>query len=85
MTFNIDFNEAVNLRNAGVSALIQNLGKENAAKFISLFNYYAFNADDENLLIRDYTEWRKTQSWYNSSSVDEIFGLAVNRERNKRA
>ena len=40
MTLSIDYKEAVELRNAGVTALINNLGEEKTAKFISLFSYY---------------------------------------------
>ena len=72
MILNIDYREAVELRNAGITALIDNLGEENTAKFISLFNYYTVNADSEDLLVKDYTEWRKTQSWYNEITLDEL-------------
>ena len=69
---NIDYKDAIELRNAGIKALVKNLGEENTAKFISLFNYYTVNTDSDGLLIKDYTEWRKTQSWYNDVTLDEI-------------
>jgi len=72
MTLSIDYKEAVELRNAGVSALMNNLGAEKTAKFISLFSYYNVNPDSEDLLVKDYTEWRKTQSWYNETPLDEL-------------
>ena len=72
MTLNIDYKEAIELRNAGVTALINNLGEEKTAKFISLFSYYTVTTDSEDLLVKDYTEWRKTQSWYNETTLDEL-------------
>jgi len=75
--FNIDYKDAVKLRNEGMNALVENLGKENAIKFISLFNYYTINTDSEELLIKDYTEWRKTQSWYNDVTLDELLKEAA--------
>jgi len=74
MTLSIDYKEAVELRNAGVTALINNLGEEKTAKFISLFSYYTITitTDSEDLLVKDYTEWRKTQSWYNETPLDEL-------------
>jgi len=77
MILNIDYKEAVKLRNAGVTALINNLGAEDTAKFISLFNYYTVKTDSEDLLVRDYTEWRKTQPWYNDISLDELLDEAT--------
>jgi hypothetical protein len=80
MIFNIDYKDAVELRNAGINTLIKNLGEENAAKFIALFNYYTINTDSEDLLIKDYTEWRKTQSWYNDITLDELLQEAAEAE-----
>ena len=74
---NIDYEEAVKLRNAGVTALINNLGAEDTAKFISPFNYCTVKTDSEDLLVRDYTEWRKTQHWYNDISLDELLDEAA--------
>ena len=76
MILNIDYQEAIDLRNAGVDALIKNLGEENTAKFISLFNYYSVDTDSDDLLVKDYTEWRKTQSWYNDMPLEEILDIA---------
>jgi len=77
MIGNIDYTEAVEIRNAGITALIDNLGEANTAKFISLFNYYTVNTDGDDLLVKDYTEWRKTQSWYNEIPLDELLGEAA--------
>ena len=77
MILNIDYQEAIELRNAGVTALIDSLGEENTAKFLSLFNYYTVNSDSEYLLVKDYTEWRKTQSWYNEICLDELLDEAI--------
>ena len=79
--FNIDYKDAIELRNAGINALVKNLGEENAVKFISLFNYYTINTDNDDLLIRDYTEWRKTQSWYNDTTLDDLLTNAAEYER----
>ncbi|MDR1148797.1 MAG: hypothetical protein LBK66_09220 [Spirochaetaceae bacterium] len=85
MTLNIDYNEAVQIRNAGINALRQTLGEEMTAKFIALFNYYNINKDDsEDLYIKDYTEWRKTQSWYNNQTVEELFEQAAEYEKSYR-
>jgi hypothetical protein len=81
MTLNIDYNEAVQIRNAGVNALKRTLGEEMTAKFIALFNYYSVNKDSEDLYIKDYTEWRKTQSWYNNLTVKELFEQAAEYEK----
>ena len=83
MMINIDYRDAVELRNAGINVLIKNLGEENAAKFISLFNYYTVNANSDDLLIKDYTEWRKTQSWYNDITLDELLKEVIEYEKNQ--
>jgi hypothetical protein len=81
MTLNIDYSEAVQIRNAGVNALRRTLGEEMTAKFIALFNYYSINKDSEDLYVKDYTEWRKTQSWYNNLTVEELFEQAAEYEQ----
>jgi hypothetical protein len=77
MILNIDYKEAIELRNAGTAALISNLGEEGTAKFISLFNYYTVDTNNEDLLVKDYTEWRKTQPWYNDTSLEELLDEAA--------
>ena len=72
MTLSIDYKEVIELRNAGITALINNLGEEKTSKFISLFSYYTGTTDSEDLLVKDYTKWRKTQSWYNETILDEL-------------
>ena len=62
----------MNLRDNGVNALKQALGEDQTRKFLALFNYYDINDVSEELLIKDYTEWRRTQSWYNDYDMDEM-------------
>ncbi|GBR76283.1 hypothetical protein NO2_0855 [Candidatus Termititenax persephonae] len=53
------------LRNKGLNVLIDNLGKVDAERFISLINRDTF----------DYTEWRK--DLFNNLSVKELSVLAM--------
>ncbi|MDR2901301.1 MAG: hypothetical protein LBV20_07275 [Treponema sp.] len=69
---NLNYNDALILRNNGINALIQSLGEEQTRKFLALFNYYDINAESEELLVKDYTEWRRTQSFYNDPDMDEV-------------
>jgi hypothetical protein len=84
MALNIDYNEAAQIRNAGINALRQTLGEEMTAKFIALFNYYNINKDSEDLYVKDYTEWRKTQSWYNNLTVEDLFEQAAEYEKSNQ-
>jgi hypothetical protein len=83
MKLNLNYNDALILRDNGINALIQALGEEQTRKFLALFNYYDMNADSEELLVKDYTEWRRTQSWYNDPDMDEM--LEYFKEHPERA
>ncbi len=71
MKLNLNYNDALILRDNGIKALIQALGEEQTRKFLALFNYYDINAESEELLVKDYTEWRRTQSFYNDPDMNE--------------
>ncbi|GBR74759.1 hypothetical protein NO1_1883 [Candidatus Termititenax aidoneus] len=58
------------LRNKGLNVLIDNLGKVDAERFISLINHDTF----------DYTEWRK--DLFNNLSVKELSALAMQEYKN---
>ncbi|MDR0685386.1 MAG: hypothetical protein LBF83_09705 [Spirochaetaceae bacterium] len=58
------------LRNMGMQVLVNNLGKVEAEKFISLINREPF----------DYTEWQK--DLFNNMSVKELSSLAMKSYKN---
>ena len=35
-------------------------------------NYYEVSDTSKELLLKDYTEWRRTQSFYNDPNMDDI-------------
>ena len=72
MQLNLNYKDALILRDNGINALKQTLGEDQTRKFLAMFNYYNISVDSEELLIKDYTEWRRTQSWYNDPDIDEI-------------
>jgi hypothetical protein len=72
MQLNLNYKDAIILRDNGVRALQQALGEDQARKFLSMFNYYNISPVSEELQVKDYTEWRRTQSWYNDPDMDEI-------------
>ena len=72
MQLNLNYKDALILRDNGINALKQALGEDQTRKFLAMFNYYNISVDSEELLIKDYTEWRRTQSWYNDPDIDEI-------------
>jgi hypothetical protein len=71
MQLNLNYQDAIILRDNGINALNQALGEEQTKKFLALFNYYHVSPDANELLVKDYTEWRRTQSWYNDPDMDE--------------
>jgi hypothetical protein len=72
MQLNLNYQDAIILRDNGINALNQALGEEQTKKFLALFNYYHVSNDANELLVKDYTEWRRTQSWYNDPDMDEM-------------
>jgi hypothetical protein len=72
MQLNLNYQDAIILRDNGINALKQALGEDRARKFLALFNYYNISDESNELLIKDYTEWRRTQSFYNDPDMDEI-------------
>ena len=72
MQLKLDYQDAIIIRDNGINALKQVLGDEQASKFLALFRYYDVSDTSRELLIKDYTEWRRTQSWYNDDDLDEI-------------
>ena len=72
MQLNLNYKDALILRDNGINALKEALGEDQTRKFLAMFNYYHMSADSEELLVKDYTEWRRTQSWYNDPDMDEV-------------
>jgi len=72
MQLNLNYEDAIILRNNGVKALRQALGEDQTRKFLALFNYYHVSAESDELLVKDYTEWRRTQSWYSDPDMDDV-------------
>ena len=72
MQLNLNYQDAIILRDNGINALKQVLGEDQTKKFLALFNYYNISDESNELLIKDYTEWRRTQSFYNDPDMDEI-------------
>jgi hypothetical protein len=72
MQLNLNYKDALILRDNGINALKQALGEDETRKFLAMFNYYNISADSEELLIKDYTEWRRTQSFYNDPDMDDM-------------
>ena len=72
MQLNLDYKDALVLRDNGIHALKQALGESGALMFLSLFDYYEVSDTSKELLVKDYTEWRKTQSIYNDPNLDDI-------------
>ncbi|MCL2055576.1 MAG: hypothetical protein FWG90_14255 [Oscillospiraceae bacterium] len=72
MQLNLDYKDALHLRDSGVNALKQALGENKTSMFLALFNYYEVSDISKELLVKDYTEWRRTQSFYNDPSMDDI-------------
>jgi hypothetical protein len=71
----LNYRDAIILRDNGISALKQALGEDQARKFLALFNYYDVNDTADELLVKDYTEWRRTQSWYNDPDMDGVLTM----------
>lgn len=78
MQLNLNYKDAIILRDNGIKALKQALGEEQTRKFLALFNYYNISDESKELLIKDYTEWRRTQSLYNDPDMDEILDYFKN-------
>jgi hypothetical protein len=72
MQLNLNYQDVIILRDNGINALKQALGEDQTKKFLALFNYYNVSDESNELLIKDYTEWRRTQSFYNDPDMDEI-------------
>ena len=82
MQLHMNYKDALILRDDGINALTQALGAEQTKKFLALFNYYDVSAESEELLIKDYTEWRRTQSFYNDPDMDDAIEYCMkNPER----
>ena len=78
MQLNIDYKDALVLRDNGINALKQNLGEEQTRMFLALFNYYEVNDMSNELQVKDYTEWRRTQSWYYDYDMEEMLDMFKN-------
>lgn len=78
MQLNLDYKDAIILRDNGINALKQALGEDQTRKFLALFNYYNISDESKELLIKDYTEWRRTQSLYNDPDMDEMLDYFKN-------
>lgn len=78
MQLNLSYKDAIILRDNGIKALKQALGEDQTRKFLALFNYYDISDESSELLIKDYTEWRRTQSLYNDPSMDEMLDYFKN-------
>jgi len=72
MQLYLNYQDAIILRDNGISALKQALGEDQTKKFLAMFNYYHMSDESNELLVKDYTEWRRTQSWYNDPDIDEM-------------
>jgi hypothetical protein len=83
MQLNLNYQDAIILRDNGINALKQSLGEDQTRKFLALFNYYDVSEDSAELQVRDYTEWRRTQAFYNDYDLDEVFELAAKREKER--
>jgi hypothetical protein len=46
-----------------------------------MFNYYDVSPDSEELQVKDYTEWRRTQSFYSDPDMDETIQYFKNSPR----
>jgi hypothetical protein len=73
MDYNVNYQDTTILRNNGVMALRNALGDDGARQFLALFNYYEISVDSDELLKKDYTEWRKMQSYNNETDIEEVF------------
>jgi hypothetical protein len=83
MQLNLDYEDALILKDKGIKALIDALGEAQASQFLALFDYYKIDLDSGDLQIKDYTEWRRTQSFYNDADIDEVFALVAKREKER--
>ena len=72
MQLYLDYKDAIILRDSGIDALKKALGDEQTARFLALFNYYDISEDAKDLQVKDYTEWRRTQRFYNDPDIDEM-------------
>jgi hypothetical protein len=72
MQLNLNYQDAIVLRDNGVKALKTALGDEQTRNFLAMFNYYDISPVSDELQLKDYTEWRKTQSYYNDPDMDDV-------------
>ena len=72
MQLKLDYKEALRLRDSGVNVLKQALGESKTQMFLALFNYYDVSDTSKELQVKDYTEWRRTQSFYNDPNIDDM-------------